>query len=221
MREVRKSLTCGDFWFSHTMILRFWVSTVWPQHQALIMIDPEHIWKHSLRSNHVQNWLQWKWLLPWHGHISLTFPWWTRKSRPWGGLFEIFSVGSVKDSGILWFCIFSNHDFEVPSVHCLATAPNLDKYSPWKHMETITSIQSCSKLTFVKMTFTLTSVKLTQPSTQHSTAEQNRAEHSTAQHSTTPLSTAKHNQAQHTTAQQSRTKHSADQHSTTQHSIIG
>ena len=153
-------------------------------------------------------------IFPWHspdGHGNLAL---------WG-LFEIISAGSVNDSNILWLFTFSNHDFEVLSCHCLTTAPNLDNYSPWKHMETLTSIQACSKLTSVKVTFTVTSVKLTQPSTQHSTAEQNRAEHSTAQHSTTPLSTAKHNQAQHTTAQQSRTKHSADQHSTTQHSIIG
>ena len=58
-------LTFCDFVFSQTMILRFWVSTVWPQLQTLISIDPENIWKHSLRSKHVQNWLQWKWRLPW------------------------------------------------------------------------------------------------------------------------------------------------------------
>ena len=63
---------------------------------------------------------------------------------------------SVKDSDILWFFIFPNHDFEVLSFHCLATAPKLDNDWPWTHMETLTSIQACSKLTSVKVTFTLT-----------------------------------------------------------------
>ena len=70
---------------------------------------------------------------------------------------------SVKDSDILWFFIFPNHDFEVLSFHCLATAPNLDNYWPWTHMETLTSIQACSTPTSVKVAFTLTSVKLTPP----------------------------------------------------------
>ena len=139
------------------------------------------------------------------------------EDRPLWGLFEIISVGSVNDSDILWFFIFSKHYFEVLSFHCLATAPNLDNYGPWTHMETLTSIQAFSKLTSAKVTFTLTWVKLTQPRKQHSTAEQNRAGHSRAQHSTTPLSTAKHNPAQHTTAQQNKAQHKPAQHNTAQH----
>ena len=140
-----------------------------------------------------------------------------RGNRTLWGLFEIMSVGSVNDSDILWFSIFSKHDFEVPSFHCLATTQNLDNYWHWKHMETLTSIQACSKLTSVKETFTLTWAKLTQPRTQHSTAEQNTAEHNRAQHSTTALSTAKHNPAQHTTAQQNKAQHRPAQHNTAQH----
>ena len=74
MREVWKILPFWDSSFPQTMSLRFWVSTVWPQLQTFIIIDSEHIWKHSLRSKQVQNWLQWKWLLPRHGNMSLTFP---------------------------------------------------------------------------------------------------------------------------------------------------
>jgi len=63
-------------------------------------------------------------LFPWHVPDG-------RWNRALWGLFELISAGSVNDSDILWFFIFSKHDFEVLSFHCLATAPNLDNYWPW------------------------------------------------------------------------------------------
>ena len=85
MREVLKILTFWDFsfpkpWFE---VLSFHCLATAPN---LDNDCPEHKWKHSLRSKHVQNWLQWKWRLPWHGTISLTVPWWSGKLLPLGAV---------------------------------------------------------------------------------------------------------------------------------------